>query len=130
MPGRRTRPSYSIVTPAPSASWPGEDPAIRRLQVITGSSPVMTIARRSLLRRRRHRNHAQRAEIEFEHRLFFLALLPVALAQAHHLAQDLRVEAMPLGLAIDFLDVVRERPFLVLQPLDSLDQALELPLGE
>ena len=46
------------------------------------------------------------------------------------LAQDLGVEAVALRLGIDFLDVAGDRLLLLLEPLDALDEALELALGE
>ena len=44
--------------------------------------------------------------------------------------QRLDVEAVALGLRIDVADVVGERLLLLLQPLDALDERLEVILGE
>ena len=54
-------------------------------------------------------DHAERRQVDVEHRFFFLALGGVLLAQADHLAQDLGVEAIGLGFGIDFLDVAGDR---------------------
>ena len=55
--------------------------------------------------------------------------MAVLLADRDDLAQDLGVEAVGLGLGIDFLDVAGDRLLLLLQPLDALDEALELALA-
>jgi len=50
----------------------------------------------------------------------------VLLADAHHLAEDLDVEAVTLGLGEDFLDLLGHLGLLDLQALDAFDDALEL----
>ena len=69
-------------------------------------------------------HHAERFQVEIEHRFLFLALVGVLLAERDHLAQDLGVEAVALGLGVDFLDVGGDRLLLLLKPLDALDQEL------
>ena len=60
----------------------------------------------------------------------FHALVLVLLAQAHDRAQRLHVVAVALGLGVDVADVVGDRLLLFLEPLDALDEGLELILGE
>ena len=68
--------------------------------------------------------------VGFQHGLLLAALVGVLLAQAHDGAQRLDVEAGALGLGIDVADVVGGRLLLLLEPLDALDEGLELILGE
>jgi ATP-binding cassette subfamily F protein uup len=50
------------------------------------------------------------------------------LAQPHDGAQRLDVEAVALGLGVDVADVVGDGLFFFFQPLDALDDRLELIL--
>ena len=59
-----------------------------------------------------------------------LPLLGVLLAQADHGAESLDVEAVALRLGIDVADVVGDGLLLLLEPLDTLDEGLQLVLGE
>src|SRR3954463_16547569 len=70
--------------------------------------------------------HAKRMQIGLNQRLLLLALVDVLLAHAHDRTQRLHVEPRPFGLSIDIADVVAERLLLLLQPLDPLDEGLEL----
>ena len=58
------------------------------------------------------------------------ALVGVLLAQAHDGAQRLDVVAVALGFRIDIANVVGDGFLLLLQPLDPLDNGLELILGK
>src|SRR5262249_27165315 len=75
-------------------------------------------------------DHAQRVHVGLEHRLVFHPLVLVLLAQAHHGTHGLHVVAVALGLGIDVADIVGNRLLLLLEPLDALDESLELILGE
>ena len=68
--------------------------------------------------------------VGLEHGLLLAALVGVLLAQADDGAQRLDVEAVALGLGIDVADVVGGRLLFLLEPLDALDDGLELILGE
>src|SRR6516225_8152318 len=74
--------------------------------------------------------HAERVHIGFEQRLLLLALVAVLLAQADNDTQCLDVKAVALGLGIDIANVVADRFFLFLEPLDPLDKGFELILGK
>src|SRR6516225_1575342 len=74
--------------------------------------------------------HAERVHIGFEQRLLLLALVAVLLAQADNDTQCLDVKAVALGLGIDIANVVGDRFFLFLEPLDPLDKGFELILGK
>ena len=50
----------------------------------------------------------------------------VLLSQADDVAHHLDVEAGALGLVVDVLDIARERRLLLLEPLDALDEGLQL----
>jgi NTP pyrophosphatase (non-canonical NTP hydrolase) len=63
-------------------------------------------------------------------RLGLGALVRVLLAHAHDGAQRLDVVAVTLGFGEDVADVVGDRLLLFLQPLDALDDGLELVLGK
>ena len=69
-------------------------------------------------------------QVEVEQRLLLLPLGDVLLAEPDDRAERLGVEAVALGLGVDFLDVVGERLLLLLEPLDALDDGSELVLGE
>ena len=60
----------------------------------------------------------------------FCALVGVLLAHPHDGAQRLDVIAVALGLGIDVADVVGNGLLFFFQPLDALDDGLELVLGE
>jgi hypothetical protein len=68
--------------------------------------------------------------VGLEHGLLLAALVGVLLAQADDGAQRLDVEAVALGFGIDVADVVGGRLLFLLEPLDALDNSLELVLGE
>ena len=74
--------------------------------------------------------HPERVQVGFQDRLLLLALVDVLLAQPHHGAQRLDVEAVAFGLGIDVADVVGDRLLFFFEPLDALDEGLELILGE
>ena len=76
------------------------------------------------------RQHPQRVQIGVQDQLVLLPLLGVLLAQADHGAQRLDVEAVALRFGIDVADVVGDGLLLFLQPLDPLDEGLQLVLGE
>ncbi len=67
-------------------------------------------------------------QIDFENRVLFLALGSALLAQPHHLAQHLHVEAETLGLEELVADVAGERLLFLLQPFDLLDELTQLLL--
>src|ERR1700730_14601007 len=69
-------------------------------------------------------------QVDVEQRLLLVALLRVLLAQPNHFAQDLHVEAVALGLLIDFLLVFVQRLDLFLDPLDALDDGAQLIAGD
>ena len=69
-------------------------------------------------------------QVGLQNGLLLLALVDVLLAQPHHDAQRLDVEAVALGLGIDVADVVGDRLLLFFEPLDPLDDGLELILGK
>ena len=54
------------------------------------------------------------------------ALRQILQAQADHLPHHLDVEARALGLVVDVLDIARQRGLLLLEPLDALDEGLQL----
>src|SRR5215470_9493560 len=68
--------------------------------------------------------------IGLQDRFLLLALVGILLAHPHDGAQRLDVEARALGLRIDVADVVGDRLLFLLQPLDALDEGLELILAE
>src|SRR5258708_7109822 len=70
--------------------------------------------------------HPKRLHVGFQDGFLFGPLVGVLLAQAHDGAQRLDVEAVALGLRIDVADVVRDRLLFFFQPLDALDDGLEL----
>src|SRR4051794_6990655 len=75
-------------------------------------------------------DHPQCLHIRLENRLGLGALVRVLLAHAHDGAQRLDVVAVALGLGEDVADVVGDRLLFFLQPLDALDDGLELVLGK
>src|SRR5882672_12015346 len=75
-------------------------------------------------------NHPKRVHVGLKHRLVLHPLVLILLAQPHDRAQRLDVIAIALGLGIDVADVVSDRLLLLLEPLDALDDGLELILGE
>jgi hypothetical protein len=79
---------------------------------------------------RQGRLHTDCAHVQIKQRFLLLPLRRVDLANAHDLAHDLRVKAGRLGLAVDFLDVGCRLGLFLLQPLNALDEALELAVGE
>src|SRR5262245_24143020 len=70
--------------------------------------------------------HAERMHVGRHDRLGFLSLIDVLLAQPHDLTQRLDVEARALGLGVDVADIFGNRLLLFFQPLDALDEGLEL----
>src|SRR5579862_9337068 len=68
-----------------------------------------------------------RGEIEAEDFLFLTPLVAVLLADGDDLAHDLDVEPVALGLGVDVLDVFGKRLLLLLEPLDALDEAAQMP---
>src|SRR5262245_36869242 len=74
--------------------------------------------------------HPQRVQVGFQNRFLLLALVDVLLAHTHHRAQRFYIEAVALGLGIDVTHVIGDRLLFFLQPLDALNEGLELILGE
>src|ERR1700757_3435311 len=70
--------------------------------------------------------HPQRLHIGFQDALLLLALVGILLAQAHDGAQRLHIETVALALGVDVANVVGDGLFLFFQPLDALDDGLEL----
>src|SRR5712692_1199527 len=70
--------------------------------------------------------HSQRLHVGFENGFLLGALVGVLLAQTHDRAQRLDVEAVALGLGVDVADIVGDGFLLFFQPLDALDDGLEL----
>src|SRR3984885_13868012 len=73
--------------------------------------------------------HIHGGEIEVEHGFLLLEVRLVELTHTDHLAHDLGVKAGALGLAIDFLDVGAQRGAFLFQPLDAVDEGLEMVFG-
>lgn len=65
-------------------------------------------------------------QIDLQERLQLVALLLVLLAHPDHLAKNLDVEAVPLGLEIDFLLGFGELLDLLVDVLDPLDNGAQL----
>src|ERR1700722_3812302 len=65
--------------------------------------------------------HPQRGQIKSEDRLLFDSAIGVLFSDRNDLSHDLHVEAVGLGLAVNILDVTRERFFLFFKALDPLD---------
>jgi len=59
-----------------------------------------------------------------------LALVGILFAQTHDGAQRLDVKSVALALCIDVADVVGDCLLLLLEPLDALDDGLELVLSK
>src|SRR3984885_9900273 len=95
-------------------------------------SPELYSSPRSFARPRNDEasNHAERVQVGLENSLLLLALVDVLLAQPHHDAQRFYVEAVALGFGIDVADVVGDGFLFFFEPLDPLDESLELVLGE
>ena len=70
---------------------------------------------------------AEGGEIEVDQRLLLDPLVGVLAPYGNDLADDFRVEAVALGLGVDFLDILAERLFLLVEPLDALDEGAQLP---
>ena len=68
-------------------------------------------------------------EIGGQHRLFFLPLLLVLLADPDHGFQRLGVETIGLGLGIDLFQIGGQRRLLLFQALDTGDDCAELVFG-
>jgi hypothetical protein len=68
--------------------------------------------------------HAQRAFVDVEQALLLVVLILVHFSDLEDLAHDLRLETRPFGFGVDFLNVLTERPLLLLEPLDALDKGL------
>src|SRR5687767_3289252 len=64
----------------------------------------------------------ERGLVGLQKRVGLLAVVGLHLAEADDGADRLGVVAARLGLAVDVLDVVRDRLLLLLEPLDPLDQ--------
>src|ERR1700733_1769610 len=74
--------------------------------------------------------HSQRLHVSLQDGFLFGPLVGVLLAQAHDGAQRLDVVAVAFGFGIDIADIVRNRLLFFFQPLDALDDGLELVFGE
>src|SRR5262249_61054946 len=68
--------------------------------------------------------------IGFENRFVLAPFIGILLAQPHDHAQRLDVEAVGLGFGINVANVVGDRFFLFLQPLDALHESLQMILRE
>src|SRR5215472_2199306 len=99
--------------------------AARAKTWMAGTSPAMTSVERLPLRQ-----HTERVQVGFQNRLLLLALVDVLLAQPHHRAQRFHIVAVALGLGIDVAHVIGDRLLFFFQPLDALDEGLELILRE
>jgi len=66
--------------------------------------------------------------IGLENSLLLAPFIGILLAQPHDRAQCLDVEAVGLGLGINVPNIVADRFFLFLQPLDALDEGLQMIL--
>jgi hypothetical protein len=98
-----------------------------------GAGPSGGITSAELLLRRLAafiRQHAERAFVNVDQRVLLVEIVLVHAAQADHLAHDLGVEPVALGLGIDFLDIVCERPLFLFEPLNALDKAPEPVAGD
>src|SRR5262245_19701648 len=74
--------------------------------------------------------HSQSLHIGLQDGFLFLTLVRILLAVANDGSQCLDVETIALGLAVNILDVVRDRLLLFFEPLDAFDDRLELILCE
>ena len=74
--------------------------------------------------------HPERLHVGLQDGLLLHALVRILLAQTDNGAQRLDVVAVALAFGIDVANVVRDRLFLFFQPLDALDDGLELVLGK
>src|SRR5215211_3157740 len=74
--------------------------------------------------------HSECVHVRLEDRLVLAAFVGVLLAQAHDGAQCLGVEPVGLRLRVDVAHVVGEGFLFLLEPLDALDEGLEMILGE
>ena len=54
-----------------------------------------------------------------------LPLGAIEFPQAHHLANDLRVEAVRFRFRVDFPDVGRQRGLFFFEPFDALDERFQ-----
>src|SRR6516162_937655 len=72
------------------------------------------------------RQHAEGALVEVEQALLLVVLVLVHLPDLDELAHDFRLEAGTLGFGINFLDVLAERTFFVLETFDALDERFQL----
>src|SRR6202043_567978 len=63
---------------------------------------------------------------DVEQTLLLVVLVLVHFSDLEDLAHDLRLETGTFGFGVDFLDVLTERPLLLLEPLDALDKGLQL----
>src|SRR5579872_5009846 len=70
--------------------------------------------------------HVHGGQVKIQNRLLLLEIRLVELSHADHLAHDLGLEPSPFGLAIDFADVGGQGRALFFQPLDAIDEGLEL----
>src|SRR4051812_13634159 len=106
--------------------------AVRRDASFTDRKPAPSPPRSSGLRWRlcrslgRGRRRLDRLQINLEERFQLVALLLVLLAHPDHLAKNLDVEAVPLGLEIDFLLGFGELLDLLVDVLDPLDNGAQL----
>src|SRR5262249_54896542 len=74
--------------------------------------------------------HAGRMHVVLENRLLLAPFIGILLAQPHDHAQRLDVKAIGLGFGINVANVVGDRFFLFLQPLDALHEGLQMILRE
>src|SRR5262245_61807414 len=105
----------------------GGNPATQSLRFAKPGSPP---ARGRAEQRGALPQHTERVQVGFQDRLLLLALVDVLLAQPHHRAQRLHVEAVALGLGIDIANIVGDRLLFLFDPLDALDNGFELGVGE
>src|ERR1700761_990122 len=70
---------------------------------------------------------AERGEVEVDERLLLAPLVGVLAADRNDLPDDFYVEAVRLGLAVDFLDVLGKRLLLFVEPFDAFDEGAQMP---
>lgn len=73
--------------------------------------------------------HTKGVHVELQHRILFLALMVLFLAQTYDGPDNLAVEAGTFELRVNFLDVVADRFLFFLKALDTLDEGAQLADG-
>ena len=73
--------------------------------------------------------HSQYVLVEVNHCLFLLTLRLIFLSKVDDRSYRSGVEAGTLNLGVDFPDVIGNRSFFLLQPLNALDKGAKLAGG-